>query len=254
MNRISPPTRALLVFIMLAFPLATFAMNAHHLELLPDEHVYGNPQANLSLITYCGLDEPFCTRLYPSIIEIVDESKGGVNWVFRHFPLFFHEHAQFGAEASECVATLGGNDAFWKFLTLNYAGGGPAPENVDAFILTLGIDAHAFKTCLDAGKFRGRIDSHKVMGTEDEVTGTPDTFLVNRRSGAHVRISGAQPKSQFEQKIQLWASEPSENSLLSPGKMKERLCKRVRWLAANPTAFERVQERVQKRFGFRCSL
>lgn len=221
---------------------------------MPDEHVYGNPQANLSLVTYCGLDEPFCTRLYPSIIEIVDESKGGVNWVFRHFPLSFHEHAQSGAEASECVASLGGNDAFWKFLTLNYAGGGPAPENVDAFILKLGIDARAYKTCLDAGMFRDRIDRHQVLGTADGVRGTPDSFLVNRRSGAQVQISGAQPKSEFEQRIRLWASEPSEKSLPSPGKMKERLCQRVRRYTANPTAVERAQERVQKRFGSRCSL
>ena len=51
--------------------------------------------------------------------QIMDEygASGQVAWVYRHFPIEqLHPNAAGIALASECVADLGGNDAFWSFL------------------------------------------------------------------------------------------------------------------------------------------
>ena len=48
--------------------------------------------------------------------EVVEESNGEVMWIYRHFPLDgLHPEARDKAVASECAASLGGNDAFWAF-------------------------------------------------------------------------------------------------------------------------------------------
>src|SRR5207237_7967826 len=80
------------------------------------DHVYGNPNASITLIEYSDFECPYCKSVHLTAKRVVDESRGQVNWVYRHFPLEMHNPgAQKQAEASECAAELGGNEAFWKF-------------------------------------------------------------------------------------------------------------------------------------------
>ena len=75
------------------------------------DHIYGNPDAVISLIEYSDFECPFCKRFHTTPKEIVDAYGGRVNWVYRHFPLAMHNPgAQKQAEASECANELGGND------------------------------------------------------------------------------------------------------------------------------------------------
>ena len=80
------------------------------------DHIYGNPSAEISLIEYSDFECPFCKRFHPTAKQLVDKSDGQVNWIYRHFPLAFHNPgAQKQAEASECAVKLGGNEAFWRY-------------------------------------------------------------------------------------------------------------------------------------------
>src|SRR5690349_16280049 len=86
------------------------------------DHIYGNPDAPISLVEYSDFECPFCKRFHSTAKEIIDAYGGKVNWVYRHFPLSMHNPgAEKQAEASECVAQLGGNDAFWKYANAIYA-------------------------------------------------------------------------------------------------------------------------------------
>src|SRR5215467_13251359 len=51
------------------------------------DHVYGDPNAPVSLIEYSDFECPFCKRFHATANEIVDAYGGKVNWVYRHFPL-----------------------------------------------------------------------------------------------------------------------------------------------------------------------
>jgi protein-disulfide isomerase len=86
------------------------------------DHVRGSRSAQVFLIEYSDFQCSFCARFHPTAKQLVDEYQN-VAWVYRHFPLdAIHPLARPTAEASECVAELGGNDAFWEFTDAIFEG------------------------------------------------------------------------------------------------------------------------------------
>ena len=75
--------------------------------LLDDDPVKGNPDATVTIVEFSDFQCPFCKRFHPTARKIVETYQGKVNWVYRHFPLNFHNPgAQKEAEASECANAL----------------------------------------------------------------------------------------------------------------------------------------------------
>ena len=127
-----------------------------------EDHVRGDKNAELTWIEYSDFECPFCKRFHPSMLQMMDEYKGQVKWVYRHFPLSFHANAQKEAEASECAAELGGNDAFWKYTDAIFErtaanGTGFALDALVPLAKELGLSESKFKNCLDSGKYSGAL-------------------------------------------------------------------------------------------------
>jgi len=80
------------------------------------EHILGNPDASVVVIEYSDLECPYCKRFGGTMKEIVAESNGSVAWVYRHW--IVHQTALPKSAASECVAKLKGNEAFWQYIDL----------------------------------------------------------------------------------------------------------------------------------------
>ena len=130
---------------------------------------------------------------------MVEAYDGKVNWVYRHFPLSFHDPgATKQSVASECAGELGGNDLFWKYTDGIYArtrsGGKGFPESrLIPLAEELGLDAAAFKECLLSGRHMARIQADLTEGRQAGISGTPGNILINNRTG-EVRVqSGAAP-------------------------------------------------------------
>ena len=85
-------------------------LNGKNLAIAPitaSDHFYGVPKAKVVMVEYSDTECPFCKSIYPDLKKIVDESKGEVAWVYRHFPLDnLHSKARKEAEATECAAEL----------------------------------------------------------------------------------------------------------------------------------------------------
>jgi protein-disulfide isomerase len=81
------------------------------------DHIKGNLDAEVIVVEFSDFDCPFCTRFHATMNAIVAKyPPNEVAWVYRHFPLeSLHPNAKAVSVASECVAKLGGNEAFWKF-------------------------------------------------------------------------------------------------------------------------------------------
>ena len=83
-----------------------------------DEHISGNPRAEIFIVEYSDFECPFCKTFHQTMKEIMREypADGKVAWVYRHFPLDqIHSQARKEGEASECAAELAGNKGFWDY-------------------------------------------------------------------------------------------------------------------------------------------
>ena len=180
-------------------------------ELRDDDHVRGDRNADLLLIEYSDFECPFCKKFHETATTLLEDGIDGksVAWVYRHFPLDFHEDAQKAAEASECVNELAGNDGFWKFTDAYFErtksnGSGIPRSEWAGMAREAGVrDTAAFDACVDSGKYADRVASDTEEGSAFGVTGTPGNLLVDTASGNARLISGAYPADAFGEAAEL---------------------------------------------------
>lgn len=171
------------------------------------DHIFGNPNAEVSLIEYSDFECPFCKRFHPTPKKVVKAYDGRVNWVYRHFPLGFHNPgAQKQAEASECAAELGGNDAFWKYSDLIYQrtssnGNGFPIDKLAPLAVEIGLDKKSFLKCFNSGRYTKRVQDDLANGALSGVTGTPGNILLNNKTGAVKAMAGAIPFKKLKTAI-----------------------------------------------------
>ena len=171
------------------------------------DHIYGSPDAVISLIEYSDFECPFCKSYHPNPKQVVDDSEGSVNLVYRHYPLGFHNPgAQKQAEASECAADLGGSEAFWKYADAIYErttsnGKGFPIENLVPMAEELGLDGELFRECLESEKYAQRVKDDLSEGAASGITGTPGTIIMNNDTGEVRLASGALPATQIQAKV-----------------------------------------------------
>jgi protein-disulfide isomerase len=164
------------------------------------DHIRGNPNAAISVIEYSDYECPFCARHHPTMQQLVDDYGDDVNWVYRHYPLGFHDNAQIAAEAAECANELGGNDAFWSYSDVLFEKGvaGKTREDFITFATDLNLETSKFTECLDSGKYTQHVKDDMASGAAAGVSGTPGNIVYNNNTKEANLVSGAQPVSAFK--------------------------------------------------------
>lgn len=168
------------------------------------DHIRGNKDAKVVLIEYSDYECPFCASFHPTMEQVMADYGDQIAWVYRHFPLSFHPLAQPAAETSECVAELGGSEAFWLFTDAVYASskanGGITQADLDAALQTAGLSAEAVSSCVDSGKYTQLVADMMDAGATAGISGTPGTIVMTQ-DGDYELISGALPIAQVKATI-----------------------------------------------------
>ncbi|MFQ5540993.1 MAG: DsbA family protein [Candidatus Paceibacteria bacterium] len=173
-----------------------------------DEHILGNPDADIVIVEYSDLECPFCKQFHVTMQQIIDEygPDGTVAWVYRHFPLSqLHPKAPKESEASECAWEQGGNDAFWAYVNRVYEIT-PSNNGLDLAQLPIiagdiGLDVNAFNTCLDSGKYASKVEAQFNDAIAAGGQGTPHNVIL-LKSGERVAFPGAQPYATVKNVIE----------------------------------------------------
>lgn len=167
-----------------------------------DEHIRGNIDAPVTIVEYSDLECPFCTKVHATIKAVVAEYDGDVAWVYRQFPLTnlqqnFHVNAVRAANATECIANMAGNEAFWNFIDGLFEGGKPLSDSLyQSLAQKEGVDMEEFQKCVDESKYQNDIDEDINNAFEIGGGGTP-WIVVLGPNGEKLPIEGAQPISVF---------------------------------------------------------
>jgi len=168
-------------------------------EISSEDHLRGNPDAPVKIVEFSDLECPFCKNFHQTMLQVMDEygNDGRVAWVYRHLPLEqIHPKARREAEASECAAKLGGNDAFWRYVDkifeITPANNGLDLAQLPKIAQDLGLDRGAFEACLESGEFAQKISDQMQDAAAAGAQGTPYSLIITK-DGKSVPINGALP-------------------------------------------------------------
>jgi protein-disulfide isomerase len=171
-----------------------------------DDHLRGNPTADVTIIEYVDFECPFCKRHVSVMSQTLSTYGDSVNLVVRHFPLPFHKNAFAESEAAECAARVAGNSAFWKyhdelFARTTSGGTGFAIDKLVPLARELGIPSDAFESCIKNAESSQTVADQFAAGKSAGVSATPTTFIVQRSTGKAQKILGSVPFSRYQSVI-----------------------------------------------------
>lgn len=175
------------------------------------DHVYGNPNADVVMVTYSDLECPSCQKFHVTMRKILDEyaKSGTVAWVYRHFPIEkSHPKAKGAAIASECVASIAGESKFWDYIETVFAGATNSllPENLRKIAIDIGVDAAKFDSCVilqnnDEVITQGLADGQAIFEIDSNFS-TPYTIMISK-NGLQTQLVGNQELSDIVEIINL---------------------------------------------------
>jgi len=161
--------------------------------------VYGNPEAETTIVEFSDYECPFCSRLHPTLKQVVDESEGKINWEYRHLPLSIHATAEPAAYAAECVADLAGNTAFWEYSDVLFGNQrGLTASFLETQAVALGVPSSDYQACISSPEIANRVQTDSQTAVAFGGNGTP--FNVVEFADGTTRVaSGALPYPNWAQ-------------------------------------------------------
>ncbi|MEM9696518.1 MAG: DsbA family protein, partial [Myxococcota bacterium] len=149
---------------------------------------------------------PFCSRVNPTVKQIMDEYAEVVQVVWRHKPLPFHKDAPLAHQAAQEAYAQMGDKGFWKMHDLLFAGQkdpGLKREALNGYAEKLGLDATKFGAALDKGTHKEFVEAENKASEKVGVRGTPGFVVCPAGKTKGYFISGAQPFPKFKKLIEL---------------------------------------------------
>lgn len=212
------PGAIILAGLILGF--ATYSIRSKQLTLPPEgdvsvvrpvsemDHLIGNPGAPVIVIEYADIDSSYAKDFQATMQQLMTEfgAGGQVAWVYRHLPLIDqHVNARRHAEAAECAASIGGPDAFWRFIDSAHARAPGSqelnPSDYGLLAEGLGIRPEAFNECLSAETFAKRVMEDFENGLNAGAGGSPfSVILIKGRPP--ITIDGSVPYDGMKRIIQ----------------------------------------------------
>lgn len=170
----------------------------------------GPADAPIVIVEFSDYQCPYCYKWHTEVYQdLLAAYPGKIRFVYRNFPLSFHQNAFASAEAALCA---GDQNAYWEIhdlLFANYAQLNNQEGTVldqaayNQFARELGLDVAQFEECMTSRKYEQFIieDANYASSLpadsngEAAVGGTP-TFFINGH-----RLGGAYPLQYFRQII-----------------------------------------------------
>jgi protein-disulfide isomerase len=140
---------------------------------------FGPNDAKVTIVEFSDFQCPFCSRAATAVHTVKEKYSDKVRFVFRQFPLSFHQNAHISAEAALAAHAQG---KFWEFHDKAFANQQKLDrESLEGYAKELGLNMTEFKKALDDKTYAAAVDAEMKLGEEVAVDGTPTMFLNGKR-------------------------------------------------------------------------
>ena len=144
-----------------------------------DAPSFGPADAKVTMVEFSDFQCPYCSKAAAVVHQIKEKYGSKVHFVFRQFPLSFHDKAHLAAEAGMAANA---QDKFWPMHDLMFANQGALErESLDKYAKQAGLNVATFKKALDTKQYLAAVDADVKLGGEAAVNGTPSLFLNGAR-------------------------------------------------------------------------
>jgi protein-disulfide isomerase len=136
----------------------------------------GAQHPKVTVVEFGDFQCPACGSLHP-IMKYVQEQYQDqpVRFVWRHFPLAQHQHAQLAAEASVAAGEQG---KFWEYHDLLFDDQTRLERSsLEQYAEQLGLDMEKFRAALDQHQHQEIVEADKSDGRLIGVSATPTIFI-----------------------------------------------------------------------------
>lgn len=145
-----------------------------------DAPSFGPASAKVTLVEFGDFQCPFCSKTTSVVEKIKANYATKVRFVFRQFPLAFHQNAHLAAEAALAAHAQG---KFWEYHDKLYANQTKLErEALESYAKQMGLDMKRFQKALDKKEFAAKVDSDVKLGGDIKVQGTPTLYINGKRA------------------------------------------------------------------------
>ncbi len=156
-----------------------------------DGYARGAKDYTVTIVEFSDYQCPFCSRVEPTIKQVMDQYGDKVRFVWRNEPLPFHPNAMPAAEAAMAAGAQG---KFWEMHDLLFTNQRElSPANYEKWAQQLGLDMAKFKADLASHKYQAKIKADSDYAQQVGANGTPNFFIDG------INIVGAQPFDKFKE-------------------------------------------------------
>lgn len=137
--------------------------------------VKGGKNAVVTIVEFSDFQCPYCSKLQPTLKEVLKAYPMDVKLVFKDFPLPFHQQAQNAARAAHAAGEQG---KYWEMHDMIFENFNMlSEEKFKEFASKIGLDMKKFAADFSSNKYDRQIEEDKHLGESSGVRGTPTLFM-----------------------------------------------------------------------------
>ncbi|HZS37074.1 MAG TPA: thioredoxin domain-containing protein, partial [Polyangia bacterium] len=153
----------------------------------------GGDKAKVTIVEFSDFQCPFCSRVEPTVDQLMKTYGRDLRVVWKNNPLPFHQNAMPAAQLAMAAAEKG---KFWEMHDKLFANQQKLDrQSLEQYAKELGLDEGKIKEALDQNKYAAQIKSDQDEAAKYGARGTP-AFFINGRP-----LSGAQPFDAFKKVV-----------------------------------------------------